>query len=176
MCCYRIRVAESGVATPQALVAVLLRTSLHVYAAVRDAAAARLAGACKRAPCLAPPCLPHFLAALAGLPLPPDEALAASFGLPDASLMHGAEAPGGGSGGRELGGVEEGASSGRSGLGSGLCSGLGHEAPLVPDALLAQLREATGRPAVRTATEDTTAAGALHALCEQMYFCSKPSV
>lgn len=147
--------------------AVLLRASLHTYAAVRDAAAAALAGACKRLPCLAPPCLPHYLAALAGLPLPSDEALAASHGLPDASLLHGAEAPGGGCGGRAVGGMEEGTSDGRSGLGLGSGSHLARKAPLVPDALLAQLREATGRPAVRTAAGDTTAAGANCELCEQ---------
>lgn len=146
--------------------AVLLRASLHTYAAVRDAAAAALAGACKRTPCLAPACLPHYLAALAGLPLPSDEALAASLELPDASLLRGAEAPGGGRGGGELRGVEEGTSDGRSGLGLNLGSRAAREAPLVPDALLAQLREATGRPAVRAATEDTTAAGAQHALCD----------
>ena len=167
MCSFHIRAARSGAAAPQALVAVLLRASLHAYAAVRDAAAARLAGACKRAPCLAPPCLPHFLAALAGLPLPSDEVLAASLGLPDASLMHGAEAPGGSRGGREAGGMEERTSDGRSGLGLGSGSPAACEAPLVPDALLGQLRAATGRPAVRTAAGDTTAAGALHALCEQ---------
>ena len=143
--------------------AVLLRASMHTYAAVRDAAVAALAGACKRTPCLAPPCLPHYLAALAGLPLPPDAALATSLGLPDASLMHGVEAPGGGNGGREVGDTEEETDDGRPGAGPGSGSGsqAASKAPVVPDALLAQLREAIGRPAVRTESGDITAAGAV---------------
>lgn len=83
---------ERSAFAAQALATVLLKASLHPYAAVRDVAAAALAGACKRLPCLAPACLPHFLYALAGLPLPTDETLAAALGLPDPASIPGAQA------------------------------------------------------------------------------------
>lgn len=177
----------------------LLKASLHPYAAVRDVAAAALAGACKRLPCLAPACLPHYLRALAGLPLPSDESLAAALGLPDPAMIRGAQAgggqnpktrtrtpsdpdavhagggaavgegsqdperrsgAGGGSGGGARGGTVGGErGDGREGLGSG------RDAPVVPAALLAALRQAVARPAARAAAGETTAAGTGPAAC-----------
>ncbi len=158
------RLPPHAPAGAQALAAMLLKASVHPYAAVRDAAAAALAGACKRLPCLAQPCLPTYLAALAGVPLPGDAAVAAAMGFPgpasgptpaagDKASGNGGE-PGadrnGGAGGDGVAGGE-----GRAGAGAGPGA-----SAVVPAELLAALRAAAARPAVRAAAGETTAAGA----------------
>ena len=145
----------------------LLKASVHPYAAVRDAAAAALAGACKRLPCLAQPCLPTYLAALAGVPLPGDAVVAAAMGFPhpapDPAPTAGRKAGGqAGNGGAPGAGCDGDASGdgdaggeGREGAGAGQGA-----SAVVPAELLAALREAAARPAVRAAAGETTAAGA----------------